>query len=339
MAMTIYTSSDEQWCFAEQVTWGTAIAPSTAGIGLLTESFGVDSAINFNNPNIARAQRYSGLTDLKQDQKGIVYQTEGMNLPALTDNFDFFLYGLFQRVSEGAPSARIKSFSFPQTQPDFTDNAGKFYTLWNVQPVGSTDKQLYDAIVSELVLSCAPESNEGILWVAPTFVGRYHSDTQNYSGTITYPTPSSVNQKYFYDLATIEIDDTAVIIGDAGFTLTLRNNAQRIGVDTANNVFNSFVLPRYDVELNLQILWDATARTVMANAKAGTSMKIELFWETSQNTNGALIIVVNGKCQNAVDLEHAIEGNFVTLNIVGGGTFDSTKPCRIEVTNYTNRGW
>jgi len=45
MALAVYTSSDEQWSFAEQTTFGTAVGDASAQIGIHTEGFGIDCDI------------------------------------------------------------------------------------------------------------------------------------------------------------------------------------------------------------------------------------------------------------------------------------------------------
>jgi len=341
MAITVYTSSDERWAFAEQVTWGTAKGDGSNSIGILTEGFGINSNINFWNPPRARKQRYNTLADEQADQKGVVYQIDGMSIPVTTDTIDYILYCIFQNVTETSVGGGVyaKSFTFPQTQPDFTVNAGKFINLWNKAPSLADRAKMYDAICSELVLSCSSENNEGILWAAPTFVSRYHSDIKAYNGTITYPTLNTTTQKNVYDMTAITIESSGIVLGDAGFTLTIRNNAKKFGVDTTNNVFLGFILPRYEVELTMSVLWDSISRTRLTQAKAGTADTVSITWLSSATNNGYFNITLEAKLQNIPELEHAIEGNFVNLNYIGGGTFGGTVPLTIGVSNTTDRSW
>ena len=336
MSITIYTSSDEQWCFAEQVTWGTGLSDATAGLGILTEGFNVNSEINFRNPPRARAQRYNTLADMQADQKGVVYQTEGMNTPATLTQLDVLLYGLMQSVTESSGTPFQKTFIYPQAQPDFDSNAGEFFSLWNVQQPANVDSKLYDAIISEITLSCAPDANEGELWVAPTFVGLNHSDTADYSGTITYPSLAAANQYYFYDIVTVTLGGDACILGDGGITITLRNNARKIGQDTG--IPQSFALPRYEAELTFNILWDGTARSLMTDAKAGTTVAFVLTWGSSGNS-GHLSFTGSAKINNPVAITHAIEGNFVDVNLTAGGTFGGAEPFQVIMSNAVDRGW
>lgn len=338
MAITIYCSSDEKWCFAEQTTWGTAVGDSAASVGILTEGFGIDGQINFRNPPRARAQRYQHPSDTLADQKGIVYQTNGMAVPAVHELLDHFLYGLMQNVVESTLGTGIhrKIFTFGQTQPDFSANAGQYYTLWGVSGVSSNHQKLSDAIISELTLTCAPGANEGILWAAPTFVGRTHSDTANYSGTATFANTGASEEYNFYDLVTATLGGTAVVVGDNGISITLRNGAKKVGQSSGKP--QTFALPRYEIEISMQILWDATARTAMANAKNATAAALVLTWG-SAGAVGHLDFTANVVMNQAVNLEHALEGNFVTLNMSAIGTYGSTVPITVTMTSNNDRAW
>ena len=338
MAITVYCSSDEKWCFAEQTTWGTGVADTIASTGLLTEGFGIDSQINFRNPPRARTQRYQHPSDTLANQKGIVYQTNGMSCPAVHELLDHFLYGLMQNTVEStlAPGIHRKTFTFGQTQPDFTANAGQFYTLWGVPPVASNHQKLSDAIISELTLTSAPGANEGILWAAPTFIGRTHSDTANYTGTTTFANTGAAEEYNFYDLVTATLTGTQVVLGDNGISITLRNGAKKVGQSSAKP--QTFALPRYEAEISMQILYDAAARTAMANAKTGTAMSLVLTWGVD-GVVGFLNLTANVKFNQAVNLEHALEGDFVTLNMSCVGTFGGTLPITIIMDTNQDRSW
>ena len=339
MAMTIYTSSDEKWCFASQTTFGTAVGDSSASVGILTEGFGLDSAINFRNPPRARAQRYSHQSDVQADQKGIVYTTSGMACPAAHELLDYFLYGVMQNVVESTLEAGVhqKTFTFGQTQPDFSNNAGMFFTLWGDSGVASNDQKLYDSIISELVLTCAPGTNEQLLWAAPTFVARYHSDTANYTGTATFANTGSSEEYTFYDIATATLGGSNIVLGDNGISITIRNGAKKVG-QSGDGVFQNWVLPRYEVELSLHCLWDSTVRTMMSNAKSGTAIAYEIEWGTASNV-GHLEFTGSGEISNAVNIEHSLEGNFCTINMLASGVYGSTEPFQCILVNNNDRSW
>lgn len=339
MALEVFTSSDEQWSFAEQVTWGTALADNATANGILTEGFGIDSAINFRNPPRTRAQRFNNPGDVQADQKGVVYQSNGASMPALDDSLDYLLYGCIQNVIESTLSAQVhqKTFTFPKTQPDFTSNAGEFFTMWGNSGVGTTDQKMYDVIVSELVLTCSPGNNEGQLTAAPVFMGRNHSDAANQSGSIIYPTQSSSAEYMFYDIIATKLGGNDIVLGDNGITLTIRNNAAKIGQDSG--VFESFVLSRYDVELSIHCLWDANTRALVAAAKAGTTTAYQFEWGVT-GADGNLDITGSGKISEALNVEHAIDGNFYTIPIIGAGIFGSSPlPLSVIMTTANDRSW
>jgi len=337
MAITVYCSSDETWCFAEQTTWGTAVGDAAASVGLLTEGFGVDSTINFRNPPRARAQRYQHPSDTLADVKGVVFQTNGMAVPAVHDLLDYFLYGVMQSCVESTLGTGVhqKTFTFPQAQPDFSANAGQFYTLWGVSGVGTNHQKINDAIISELTLTCAPDANEQILWAAPTFVARTHSDVANYAGTATSALIGATEEYNFYDIVTATLT-SAVVLGPNGVSITLRNGAAKVGQTLGKP--QTFALPRYEVEISMQILWDSTARTIMANAKAGTAMDLVLTWGTAAAV-GYLNIAAHVVFNQAVNIEHAIDGNFVTLNMSAIGTYGGTVPITITQITNNDRAW
>jgi len=336
MAIAVYTSTDEKWSFAEQTTWGTAVGDSAAQVGILTEGFGINSEINFRNPPRARAQRYSHTNDVVADTKGVVFNSDGANGPGVKDYIDYLFYGVMQNVTESSGTPFQKTFTFGQTQPDFSANAGIFFTLWNKAQVASTSQKLYDAIISELTLSCAPDANESILWAAPTWIGRTHSDTANPSGTVTYPDFASTDQFNFYDIGVATLGGSSVVLGNNGVSITIRNNASKVG--QSSGVPQTFALPRYEVEMSWHILWDSVARTMMSNARAGTAVAFELEWGSS-GSDGHLEFTGSSKIMNAVNLEHAQEGNFVTVNLACEGIYGTTEPFQVIHSNAVDRGW
>jgi len=338
MALVVYTSSDEQWSFAEQTTWGTAVGDAAASMGILTEGFGVDSAINFRNPPRARSQRYNHTNDIIADQKGVAFQTNGLSTPALHDVLDFLLYGVMQNVVESTLSASVhrKTFTFPETQPDFSVNAGEFFTIWGNSQVASNNQKMHDAIISELAISCSNGSNEGELFASPTFFARNHSDVANYSGTVTYPTLLATNEFMFYDIVTAKIGGNAVVLGDNGFSITIRNSASKVG--QSSGVFESIVLQRYDVEISANILWDSVSRSLAANTKDGTTVTFEFEWGVA-GAVGHLEFTGSAKISDAVNIEHAQEGNFVTIPLVCAGSYGVTEPLQVIMTTANDRGW
>jgi len=327
----IYTSSDVQFAFREQSIWGTAEADSSSVNGILTNGFGVNSQINFIDFLSGKSQRYKHYDDIRVNQKGVVYETEKFKTPAIKTQLDYFLHGIFQNVVEIANGDNYqKTFTFPLMQPDFTVNNGKFFTVWAKQPVMNTSQKIDDSIFSELSLICSPES-EGILWIDNiSYLARNHTDLANPSGTVTYP---DISEFFFFDLTKAQIDSTDLVLNS--LKINIKNNAKRIGIDSGK--FKTFCLPRYIVELEVQMLYDSLAQTLMGYAKNGTVVDFQFTWGTANN-DGYLNISGNAKISQAINLDRQ-DLNYVNVHLYCCGEYGVTEPFQIVMINSEDRGW
>jgi len=340
MAVVFYNVHDQAFCLVEQSGWGTAAATNAAGKGIHCEGFDIPAQFRFIEPTRAREQRYHKVGDLTAHTKGLMYEFTIPAHPYLKDQGDYWLYGVMQNVSEGTATPFVKTFTFGQTQPDFTADAGLFMSIIAEQPVASTSAMLSDAICSQVVLTCSPTANDGLLMVEPTIVGRTHLETFNYSGTITYPDVAIATDFYtFWDI-TSAIGTEDLIFGDDGFTITITNGVKPVGNQpTAAGYFETYGLTFYRAVAEFQMLWDAAARAEMALAVAGGgSNTLAISWGTAAS-DGRLSITLDGKYSNPRELSKVPEGEFVTLTMEGEGTYDSVEPLEIDHANAIDRAW
>jgi hypothetical protein len=335
MAINVYTSGDEQYGLQEQATWGTAITDGAAMIELSCEPFDIVPGVNLRRPNRSRGYRHPYLPDYGADQKGAEHIANIRNMPALNDELSIWLYGVLQNVSESATSndAWKKTFTWANTQPDFSANAGKFLDIVKKMPVASVSKKMNDSIIRNMVLSCAPgDGIDGNLMLEMEAVGREYSETANPSGTWT---KSAQEFFHFHDIATKTIAGTAVVIGDGGFSLTLNNGAKRLG--GTSSLFETFVLSPKTATFQINALWDSTLRTEMANLRNGTVGEVILTWGTV-DTDGYLSITL--ECVwDAGPIDSAEEGTFVNLTGVCGQTSGAAAPVTILHCDNTDRSW
>jgi len=337
MAITFYNGQDEQYSLIDQSTWGDAPATNDASQGIHVAEWDFKPTVTFLEPNRAKAQRYHLTTDLTAHEKGALHEVSLPAIPAVKDQVDKFLYGVMQNVSEGTSADFTKTFTFPQTQPDFTASAGYFTTLVNKMPVSSTSHYVNDAIIRDLTFTCAPNTNDGMLTVEATFVGRDHNETFNYSGTITYPDVAVGSDFYFFhDMVTKSVAGTGVVLGDDGVKITISNGAMPLGSDSGK--FETFRLPFYTVQTTVNALWDSTMRTSMASMRAGTAEALVFEWGTA-DTDGHLKFTMNGKWREPRDLSHARDGEFVTLTHEASGVYGSTEPLTVLIANAVDRTW
>ena len=324
MAITFYTALDERYGLFEQSAWGTAPTAGAAYTELHVEPDDIQPGVSLRRPPRARAQRTEYLPDMQADQKGQehVFPYKG---PFHLEIAAKLLYGVMQNVTESATSADgwAKDYSYSSTQPDFTANAGKFFGLCKRMPVASNSKLVSDAIFRNLLIESKPgEGEDSILMAGGDLVGRAYSAVYNPTGTWTIPTQTNLS---FYDNTTKTLAGTDVVLGDGGWSLNFINNARKIGGSSAS--FDTFGLGKYSVEVSINLLWDATTRTAMASALAGTVETLILEWGTV-DTTGHLKFDLD--CVwDAAPIESAEEGTFVTLTGKAGKTSGGSVP---EVT-------
>jgi len=336
MAIAFYNGQDERYCLLDQGTWGAAPTTNAAGQGIHVAEWDLKPTVNYFTPNRAYAQRYGLTTSPLVHEKGVTHSVAMPAIPALKDQLDKFLYAVVQNVSEGTGTPFAKTFTFAQTQPDFSVSGGHFETIVNQMPVDSTDHYLSDAILQTLTLSCGATANNGILTVEGTWVARNHSETFNYTGTITYPDSALTDFFTFGGLATKTIAGTGVILGDEGFKVTISNGAK--GVGQLADVIQTFGLTEYSVITTVSALWDSTLRTSMASQRAGTAEALVLEWGTA-GVDGHLGITINGKWKEPRDIAKTKDGTFVTLTHEALGVYGTTQPLSIVMSNAIDRAW
>jgi len=338
MAIAFYSGHDEQYALCDQGTWGTAATDGAAGQGLHMIGWDLKPMVNVVEWNTSKAQRYYSTNDFVVNEKGVLHEVAMPAIPFLKDQGDKFLYACIQNVSEGTATPYLKTFTFPQYQPDFSAGGGDFYTLVNKMPVASVSHKLHDAIIRDLTLSCSPGANDGMLVAESTWLARSQVETSNYAGTITYPDVTVGDDFYFFhDILSFKLTSTAIVLGDDGFKLTITNGAMPLG--GASGLPQTYRLPFFKASLTFQALWDDRMRTCMSNMRSGSAMDAEIIWGTVIGADEFLEIVLNGKFSSSRDLTHAEEGEFVTLTMDAYGEYGGVEPLSIYMTNAIDRTW
>lgn len=338
MAVSFYNVHDQNFAIVDQAGWGTSVATNAAGKGIHCPGFDIPAQFRLIEPVRARAQRYNHPNDLEASVSGLMTEFTLPAHPFLKDQGDYWLYAVMQNVTEGAATPYQKANTFGQFQPDFTADAGLFFSLVGKQPVATTSQRLEDCICSQVVLRCSPTADDGLLMVEPTVIGRVQTDVFNYTGTVTYP--DAVEGTDFFDFwnLTSEFLTTGIILGDDGFTITISNNAKPVGNDTAGK-FTTYGLQKYTVVTEIQALWDATVRTQMVKGVAGTeSQNIDLYWGTT-GTDAYLNFTSRGKFRDSRELSKIPEGEFVTLRMESAGTWGGNEPFQADIANALDRTW
>jgi hypothetical protein len=335
MAIEVYTGMDERYGLAEQSAWGTEITDGAAFIQVRVEHADITPGVNLRRPSRATGQRAPLLSDFVADAKGQEHMFPYRG-PMHKEIAALLEYGIMQNVTESTTSddGWKKTYVPPATQPDFSANAGKFFTAIKRMPVASTSKKIYDAVFRTLEVECRPgEGEDADLTATGDLVGRQYSATSNPSGTWTAPTLTTFN---FYDLTTKTIGGTDVVIGDGGFRISRNSNLKRIGGGSSLFETFGFNLPNV-VEVEIDVLWDTTTRAAMAAHLAGTEATLILAWGTV-DTDGYLNYTLRVNW-DAAPVNSAEEGTFVTLTGTAGEDSSANPPISTVLCDGVDRGF
>ena len=219
-----------------------------------------------------------------------VWQT--LSLPDFYANSDVLanmLYGVCQNVSEGASSPFVKTYTLNgSVNPDFSSNAGYFFTYLENTPIASESNKLTSCVVDELQIKIGSGNQGRVVCSANIRSGMGFTQTSNPSGTNN---PSSVAIPSYYDAnaATLTVDSQDLVWNDGVIRVVTTyewignasGNADNYAV-TSQSLFVDATV-KYDTnsdQLRRSVGNDvnATTLTVGANTGAGYLMA------TSANT-------------------------------------------------------
>jgi hypothetical protein len=186
MAVTIYHPGDWKYGFTEQGVWGTAEIDSVAMIELHCGPPDIEPGVNVLSRNLSVGTRQPVAAEVINHTKHVLSTLKLTDVEAKHDVLDYLLYGFFQNVTEDVGSPFKKTFTIHKTaQPDFSANAGEFFTVIAFDPITAKSQKFADVIIQGLTFKCQPGA-EGFIRVDVDMVARglpTHASTP--SGTWT----------------------------------------------------------------------------------------------------------------------------------------------------------
>jgi hypothetical protein len=341
MAIDISTPQQKRYGIAEQTTWGTAVADTAAAIQLDVDPFSIVPNVNIREGRQSQGTRRPFTGSRIHDTKRVAPTFSLPAMEAKKDELDYFLYAIMQSVSEGATTPFSKTFTIPDSQPDFSSSAGFFMTFWERFPVSLRSRKLKDVIAKSLTLSCEPG---GRLMVAGEFVGR-GAMIEGANPTGTWTRSDSDNADYFFwediDRFTMDFGSGAVNLRPSGsFEITLSHDATPFGHDGSGN-FETFAIVNWNLELKMTIADDLTAniRNSFESAhRQGTVCTLEIGWGNDPpSADGDLEITCQCQITDVSPDSADILGIEVTGAIATSNT--SNSPITIILANALDRGW
>ena len=271
---TVTAGSQFEMAISEESAFGTAITATTADIWKLL--------------HLTEHSEWD-LSGLVRDE---TMRLRGSRVPHNEDNFfsraggtvvipftcvatkitlDLLLYAVMQNiVSEDAAAPYEKIFTWDgtsTTQPQFTDNTGKFYTVVLNGGIASEDMIATTCILRDLTISSDPGTNGGRLTLSGNFISGFSSATKFFeSGSQAFGTATQPGTAYFNhcNLVTKTIGGSDLIV--ESYSYTLNNKALRIGCDVSGDAESySLAGTGYELTGSIRLLYDDNAKGLMTN--------------------------------------------------------------------------
>ncbi len=274
MAFEAHSAKDKKYLIAAQSVWGTGVDDAAATIALSMEPFNITPDIKVREIPGAHAIRNGIYCDMQTDVKGSM-PTVPLVGPAKLTELTHFLAGCTQRVVEGVTPQFSKVFTFPTPaqEPDFTDDEGHFFTIFEQDPTASRSGKLVDGIISELIIKA---EKGGMLEISAQFVGRgAPTETANPTGTATLGA-CTFFKWYDFKRATVDFGAGAQAVNMENFEIKLAQTIIAVGIDPAGTNFQTFIIHTREPEFSLTLLKDAHVQSAKANLRSDTAITVNI---------------------------------------------------------------
>ena len=253
---------------------------------------------------------------------------------------DLLMYGVLQNVSEavGTPFQKDYVIDETTTQPDFSADAGKFYSVLFHNPITSESELLTSAILESLTINYDPGSNGGRLTASGTFVSGFAPnvglDSSGYS--LTSPGTAFYNVD---DIVKKQINATDMVLD--GFSFTYTNGYGRVPAIGGNSSGDAetYALTHYDMEgSSITVKYDANSKTFIDDFIAGTPRVIQIDYGAT-GVDSAFIQILRSCQFDGFEKDVSNElGAMVTIpfKLSQSGTTDAIE---VEISNDEDRSW
>ena len=328
MSFTIYTDEQSRLGYSRESAFGTPIADAGAFKELIApRGVRVDPVVIKSDLDLNRSSRVMNLNDIFNDNfTGPVLCT----IPELIctqDRFADLLYSCLQnRVSEGAVGTGYsKVFNLHASQPDFTANAGYFFTLGWRGPVTAKHIKFTSCIVRkmEIDIDKSGTGEKALVYLKNIeIIGKKIAQGCTFSGTWTATTMSGVYNSHAF--AFTDITNTNATPAWLKFSLKLENGAKQLDRDTDGTPKIWFLDPPHLTQATVEMThWyngDATTRDFIAALIANTQLNAKLTAGTVDTTGYVNINfygIVDGNPSASDNKQMVIPVKYIVGDITG----------------------
>ena len=336
--MTINVSGECSLGLAQQTTWGIGALDNAAFTEIKVDKPIITPDIKSRIDPVDRGVRYQDIEDINADQIGSLPKFS-VNLSMLRKtDIAFLLYSFFQQVTEGASTPFSKAFTFHTTQPDFSANAGAFFTAILKSPIASSSWKIIDAICTKLNFKVSPG---GLLSCTADFTGRGAvSFVSNPSGTWTIGADNFYN---FEDIARMTYNFAGAISPQIGaLEIELTQDIITVGQDATAHACKNFGLTKKGGTVKGSLIYDANTKLLEGYSAAGTPGTMRLGWgnATAGTVDGDLDFAISTVLKpGSVKLNHADALMVDFEGIIAGDVSAALQPITVTLADAVDRTW
>ena len=273
----VHAGNESKWGISEESTFGTVIADAGTFEMIESKIGTVDPGIFRDNTVKLGDGRFPAVANDYASDKGGLRVISFSDMVVRAKDLSWLLYAVCQNVSEAAGTPYEKTYTIANatTQPDFSANAGFFFTLGIYDTIASYHKKYTSCILRSLTLSSDLADNGLLMASGEIISGFQESTTANFSGTWAYNAQTHYN---FHVTPTKTLAGGDVVLH--GFDITINNNAIRVGSTGANGDCETYAIGTgetgYNITGNMKVKYDANVVGMFASDRAGTTTAIQL---------------------------------------------------------------
>lgn len=347
---TVTAGSQFEMAISEEAVFGTAITATTQDLWKLL--------------HLTEHQEWD-LSGLVRDE---TMRLRGSRVPHSEDNFfsraggiivipftciatkitlDLLLYAVMQDiVSEdvAGPFEKIFEWDSATTQPEFTDNTGKLFTVVLNGGISSEDMIATTCLLRDLTISSDPGTNGGRLTCSGNFLSGFSSATKFFeSGSQDFGTATQPGTDYFNhcNLVTKTIGGSDQIV--ESYSYTFNNKAVRIGCDV-NGDAESYALGigGYEITGSIRLLYDDNAKGLVTNGLTSAfDTQLILAYGSGNDpadTDGDFLQKLNINIPQTARDFAAEAGTMIDVTFKGADD-GTNEMAEIEIANAVDRSW
>lgn len=335
MAIDVISAQDKKIVLVEHsaANFGTAEADTIAGTEFDIDDFNINADFKKREFPGVHGARWLKSEGIQTDVKGAT-PTFTMN-GIVRNSIDHILHAHFQTVTEGIATPWDKTFVWHTTQPDFSANAGSYYTVIEQYPTASRSWKAHSAICSKVTLSVAPGD---VLKFSADWIAM-GNPTYNANPTGTY-TREQGNIWHFedIDLFTVDFGAGPVNLTLMGYEVTFTQNVVPLSPNGTGS-YQSWAVLNKRGTFKFSVLKDANTQTFMTNVEAGTKLTgVRLGWGNAVpgTDDGDFDIQFVAKVEKVI-----MEGADITMGTIEGSLVDDdgTSPVDLILANGLDRTW